>query len=312
MSDQFIWVEQHRPQTIADTILPARIKDRFHGFVAQKDVPNLLLTGPQGVGKTTAARALIKEIGGEYIIINGSMNGNIDTLRNQIRQYASSVSMTGGRKYVILDEADYLNATSTQPALRNFMEEYSSNCGFILTCNYKNRIIKELHSRCSVVDFTLTNEEKRDLAQKFMHRAKDILEQHNVEYDPKAVAVVVKRHSPDWRRVLNELQQASANGKLELDSVNGVDTKSLKELITALKEKRFSDIRIWVGQNTDMDTAALYRFLYDNCTKLMDPVSAAQMVLTIGKYQYQEAFVADKEINTMCCLTEIMVEADWK
>ena len=229
MIDNPLWVERYRPQTIADTILPEDLKATFQQFVDQKSVPNLLLTGSAGVGKTTVARAMLEELECDYIIINGSLNGNIDTLRTTIQNFASSVSFTGGRKYVIIDEADYLNANSTQPALRNFMEEYSKNCGFILTCNFKNRIIEPLHSRCSVIEFKINKNDMADLAKQFMKRVKNILEIENIEYDKEAVAAIIMKYFPDWRRVLNELQRYSATGRVDTGILSNLQQTSIRE-----------------------------------------------------------------------------------
>jgi DNA polymerase III delta prime subunit len=312
MLEEFLWVERYRPKTIADTILPEELKKTFQQFINQKNIPNLLLTGPAGIGKTTVARAMLEELGCDYIIINGSMNGNIDTLRNEIRQFASAVSLSGGRKYVILDEADYLNAQSTQPALRNFMEEFSKNCGFILTCNFKNRIIEPLHSRCSVVDFKIRKADLMDLAKQFMKRVCNILEIQNIEYDRAVVAEVIKKHFPDWRRVINELQRYSATGKIDTGILINIQEVSLKTLVGFLKERDFTNMRKWVAENIDNDANDIYRKLYDQANQFLEKDSVPMIVLIIGKYQYQHAFCADSEINLVCCLTECMMEANWK
>ena len=264
MNDHFLWVEKYRPKTIQDTVLSADLKQTFQQFVDDKVVPNLLLTGRAGTGKTTVARAMLEELGCDYIIINGSMNGNIDTLRNDISNFASSVSLSGGRKYVILDEADYLNPNSTQPALRNFMEEFSKNCGFILTCNFRNRIIEPLHSRCSVIEFKIPNKDKPKLAANFFKRVLSILEQENVEAEPKAVAAILERHFPDFRRTLNELQRYGATGKIDSGILVNVQETSLKELISFMKTKDFTNVRKWVGENLDTDPVVLFRKFYDS------------------------------------------------
>jgi DNA polymerase III delta prime subunit len=310
--DHFLWVEKYRPKTIDKTILPANLKAVFQQFVDQKNVPNLLLCGKAGVGKTTVARAMLEELGCDYIIINGSMNGNIDTLRVEIKNFASTVSFAGGRKYVILDEADYLNPNSTQPALRNFMEEFSKNCGFILTCNFKNKIIDPLQSRCSVVDFTIPKEERTAMAGGFFKLVCNILETEGVKFDPKAVAEVVKKHFPDWRRVLNELQRYSATGKIDSGILTDIKQVSIKSLVKDMKDKNFTSVRKWVGENSDIDTSSFFRDLYDTSSEFLETKSIPQLVLILADYQYKAAFVADQEINIAACLTEIMVECTFK
>jgi DNA polymerase III delta prime subunit len=311
-NDQFLWVEKYRPKTIADTILPEGLKKTFQQFVDQKNVPNLLLTGPAGVGKTTVARAMLEELGADYIVINGSMNGNIDTLRTTIQNFASSVSFAGGRKYVILDEADYLNANSTQPALRNFMEEYSKNCGFIMTCNFKNRIIEPLHSRCSVVEFKIAKKDLPDLAMQFMKRVRMILTTENVEFDKEAIAAIIMKYYPDSRRVLNELQRYSATGKIDSGILVNVSEESFKKLLGYMREKNFSSVRKWVGENSDIDTTELFRKFYDQASEVMTANSIPQLVLHLANYQYKSAFVADHEINLVACLTEILADCEFK
>lgn len=311
MLDDVLWVERYRPKAVSQCILTANLKATFQQFVDNKSIPNLLLTGRAGVGKTTVARAMLEEIDADYIIINGSMNGNIDTLRVDISQFASSMSFKGGRKYVILDEADYLNANSTQPALRNFMEEFSSNCGFILTCNYKNRIIEPLHSRCSIVDFSIPTADKPKLASQFMKRVKSILDENHIEYDDLAIAELIKKYFPDWRRVLNELQRYSVTGKIDSGIfVNAVED-NFKTLVGFLKTKSFTNLRKWVGENSDIDTTFLFRQLYDSASTIIKPQSIPQLVIILGEYQYKAAFVADPEINIVACLTNIMVECEF-
>ena len=312
MKQELLWVEKYRPKTIEDTILPKELKDVFNKFASDKFIPNLLLTGRAGIGKTTIARALLEEIGCDYIVINGSLNGNIDTLRNDIRSFASSVSLSGGRKYVILDEADYLNANSTQPALRNFMEEFSANCGFILTCNFANRIIEPLHSRCSIIDFKLPNVEKPKLASAFYRRLVDILTFENVPFEPKAVAALVERYFPDYRRTLNELQRYAATGRIDAGILTDHKEENVKSLLGFLKEKSFTNVRKWVGENSDLDTAVFFRQLYDTASEYLKTNSIPQLVLILAEYQYKAAFVADQEINLAACLTEIMVECEFK
>lgn len=312
MTENFLWCEKYRPKIVADTILPVELKATFQQFVDDKAIPNLLLTGRAGTGKTTVARAMLEELGCDYIIINGSLNGNIDTLRNDIQQFASSVSLAGGRKYVILDEADYLNANSTQPALRNFMEEFSRNCGFILTCNYPNRIIKELHSRCSVINFKTPNIEKPKLASGFFRRVVDILNQEGVTFEAKVVAAVVEKHFPDFRRTLNELQRYSAVGSIDTGILANVQEQSIKQLVEYMKVKDFTNVRKWVVDNIDVEPNVLYRQFYDASYEYFTPSSVAQLVLILAQYQYKQAFVVDSEINVVACLTEIMVECEFK
>jgi len=308
MDKDFLWVEKYRPHAIADTILPAELKATFQQFVDQRNIPNLILSGSAGVGKTTVARAMLEELECDYIVINGSMNGNIDTLRNEILNFASSVSLSGGRKYVILDEADYLNANSTQPALRNFMEEFSRNCGFILTCNFRNRIIEPLHSRCSVIDFKIVKADIPKLAGQFFKRVTGILEKEGIEFDQAVVAEVIKKHFPDWRRVLNELQRYSATGRIDSGILNNMIEVSIKDLVLMMKNKEFSNIRKWVGENSDVDQITVFRGLYDASSTILKAQSVPELILILAKYQYQAAFAADHEINLMACLTELMME----
>lgn len=311
MKDDFLWCEKYRPRKIEDCILPESLKATFSEFVKQGDIPNLLLTGSQGTGKTTVARAMCEELGVDYIEINGSMNGGIDTLRNEIKNFASTISFTGTRKMVILDEADYLNAQSTQPALRNFMEEFSKNCGFILTCNFKNRIIEPLHSRCSVIEFKIPSTQKPKLAAQFHKRACGILEQEGIQFDKAVVAEVVTKHFPDWRRVLNELQRYSVTGKIDSGILANLAEENFKGLVDMLKNKRFNDMRKWVTENLDTEPTAFFRKFYDMASTYMKPNSIPQLVLLLGRYQYQSAFVSDQEINTVAFLTEVMVDAEW-
>ena len=312
MAEEFLWVERFRPKTIKDTILPEDLKKTFQQFVDQKNVPNLLLTGSSGVGKTTVAKAMLEELGCNYILINGSLYGNIDTLRGTIQQFASTMSLVGGRKYVILDEADYLNPNSTQPALRGFMEEYSKNCGFILTCNYKNRIIKELHSRCSVVDFKIAKADFKDIAGQFYKRVTQILKDENVPYDKNVVAEFIKKYYPDWRRVIGELQRYSATGQIDAGILTALQEVSIKELVKDMKDKNLSNVRKWAAENSTNDQNSIFRKLYDTASEYMSPAGIAQMITIIGKYQYYAAFVADPEINLASCLTEIMIDCDFK
>jgi DNA polymerase III delta prime subunit len=255
---------------------------------------------------------MLDQIGSDYLIINGSMNGGIDTLRNDIKSYASTVSLNGGRKFVILDEADYLNPQSTQPALRNFMEEYSKNCGFILTANYKNRIIEPLHSRCSVIEFLISKQDKPVLANSFLKRVQDILKEENVDYDKKAVVELIIKHFPDWRRIINELQRYSSSGKIDVGILTQMSDGSFNTLVQALKKKEFNQMRKWVAENLDNDPTTIYRKLYDTCNTNMKEASIPILVTTIADYQYKSAFVADHEINLVACLTTLMIECEFK
>jgi len=309
--DDFLWSQLYRPKTIDQCILPVGLKTTFQQFVDNGTIPNMLLTGRAGVGKTTVARAMLEQLDCDYMIINGSMNGNIDTLRTDISQFASSMSLMGGRKYVILDEADYLNPNSTQPALRNFMEEFSKNCGFILTCNFKNKIIEPLHSRCTVIDFKIPNNEKAKMASQFMKRCKGILEVEGVEFSDAVLAELINKYFPDWRRVLNELQRYSATGKIDSGILTNLGDESFKQLFEFLKAKSFSNMRKWVGENSDIETSVLFRKIYDTASQYIKPASIPQLVLIIGDYQFKAAFVADPEINIVACLTMIMTECEF-
>jgi len=310
--NEFLWVEKYRPQTVEECILPSDLKARFQAFVDSQNIPNLLLSGSAGVGKTTIAKAMLEQLGADYIVINGSLHGNIDTLRNEIMAFASTVSFAEGRKYVILDEADYLNPQSTQPALRNFMEEYSKNCGFILTCNFKNRIIEPLQSRCSVIDFTFPKSLAPKLASEFFTRVKMILDAEEIKYDDQALAEILQTYFPDWRRVLNELQQYSVSGSIDVGILSNNAQNALESLISLLKQKRFSDMRKWVGQNIDSDPTSIMRGLYDVANEKVDAKSIPNLVLLIGEYQYKSAFVADQEVNLVAFLTQVMAEVEFK
>jgi DNA polymerase III delta prime subunit len=312
MRDEFLWVEKYRPSKIDDTILPDELKKTFKEFVDQGEIPNLLLSGTQGTGKTTVARALCEELDIDYIVINGSMNGGIDTLRYEIQNFASTVSLTGGRKVVILDEADYLNANSTQPALRGFIEEFSKNCSFILTCNFKNRIIAPLHSRCSVIDFKMPASAKQKMAAQFFKRVTNILEAENVKADPKVVASLITKYFPDFRRVLNELQRYGASGSIDAGILKEVEDTSIKGLMTNLKNKEFSEMRKWVALNIDKDPVSLFRTIYDGSYEYIKKPSIPQLVLLIADYQYKSAFVADQEINFVAFLTEVMMNCEFE
>jgi DNA polymerase III delta prime subunit len=309
--EHLLWVEKYRPKTIEDCILPDALKETFQEFVKRKEIPNLLLSGTAGVGKTTVAKALCNEVGCDYIIINGSDESGIDVLRNKIKNYASSVSLMGGRKVVIIDEADYLNPNSTQPALRGAIEEFASNCSFIFTCNFKNRIIDPIHSRCSVIDFKI-NGSKPKLAAQFFKRVENILSQEGITYDKEVVAAVITKHFPDNRRILNELQRYSVSGSIDKGMLSSVSDIQLADLLRALKDKDFASARKWVTNNLDNDPARIFRKLYDSLYESLKPQSVPQLVLILAKYQYQAAFVADAEINLVACLTEIMVDCEFK
>jgi DNA polymerase III delta prime subunit len=309
--EHLLWTEHYRPKTIADCILPERLKKPFQEYVNQKNIPNLLLAGGAGVGKTTVAKAMCEEIGCDYMVINGSDESGIDTFRNKIKTYASSMSLSGGRKVIIIDEADYLNPNSTQPALRNAIEEFASNCSFIFTCNFKNRIIDPLHSRCAVIDFGLKNDEKSEMAGQFFKRVSGILQTEKVEFEPKVIAELVKKHFPDFRRVINELQRFSKFGKIDTNVLSQIGDVSISEIVKHLKEKDFGAIRKWVA-TTDVDATTLYRKIYDNLYDVLKPQSIPQAVVILADYQYKQAFVADQEINTVACLTELMVSVEFK
>ena len=311
--EQFLWVEKYRPQKIDDCILPESLKRTFKDYVAQGELPHFLLCGTAGVGKTTIAKALCNEIGAEYVILNGSdTGGHIDTLRTTIKGFATSVSLTDAKKVIILDEADYLQANSTQPALRNYMEEFSANCRFIFTANYKNRIIEPIHSRCAVIEFKIDSKEKQEIAAAFFKRATAILKQEGIEFDPKVVAELITKHFPDYRRILNEMQRYSVSGKIDSGILVNMSEESFKGLIKLMKDKDFTEVRKWVAKNSDADTTALFRELYDNASVNMDVNSIPPMVLILADYQYKAAFVADHELNIMAALTEVMAQCKFK
>jgi DNA polymerase III delta prime subunit len=310
--DQFLWVEKYRPQNINECVLPESLKATFKQYIAQGELPHFLLSGTAGVGKTTVAKALCNEIGAEYIMINGSEESGIDTLRTKIKGFASTVSLTDSPKIVIIDEADYLQANSTQPALRSFIEEFSANCRFIFTCNFKNRILEAIHSRCACIDFKIDNKDKQVLLGLFFKRATQILKQENVDFDQKVVAELITKHFPDYRRVLNELQRYSVSGKIDSGILVNMSQESFKDLIKLMKEKDFTNVRKWVGKNSDSDTVALFRELYDNSVNYMAPESIPSLVLVLADYQYKAAFVADHELNIMAALTEVMANCKFK
>ena len=306
MTDEFLWVEKYRPKTIEDCVLPSQIKQTF--FDLKGEIPNMILSGSAGTGKTTVARALCEQVGADWIIINGSEESGIDVLRTKIKNFASTVSLGGGNKVVILDEADYLNPQSTQPALRGFIEEFHKNCRFILTCNFKNRIIQHLHSRCTVIDFRIPANERPRLATVFMARLMTILTEEGVKWNTEVLQELVMKYFPDFRRTINELQRYGTSGEIDVGILTNVQEESLKELMSHLKTKRFTDMRRWVAMNVDNDPVMLYRKLYDSLYETVDKSTIPQAVLIIADYSYKSAFVADQEINLVACLTELMME----
>lgn len=310
----FLWVESFRPQTIEDCILPEQTKKTFKDFVERGEIPNLLLSGPPGIGKTTVAKALCNELGADCYVINGSDEGRfLDTVRNQAKNFASTVSLTSDSKHkvIIIDEADN-TGSDVQLLLRANIEQFYKNCRFIFTCNYKNKIIEPLHSRCAVVDFSIKGKEKASLAAKFFKRLQGILEQNSVEYDTKVLVELINKHFPDFRRVLNECQRYSVSGKIDSGILATFSDVSVNELIKNMKTKNFTEVRKWVVSNLDNDAPHLLRKIYDACYDHLEPQSIPAAVLVIAKYQYQCAFVADQEINLLAALTEIMCEVEFK
>ena len=310
--NEMLWVEKYRPTTIEDAILPSELKKTFQKFVQNGETPNLLLSGSAGCGKTTVAKAMLEQLGCTYMMINGSEESGIDVLRNKIKNFASTVSLEGGRKYVILDEADYLNPQSTQPALRGFIEEFSKNCGFILTCNFRNRIIEPLHSRCSTVEFRIPAGEKPQLAMDFMNRCEVILNNEQIHYNKKVVASLIQKFFPDWRRVLNELQRYSASGEIDAGILVNLSEDSVKELLSFLKNKEFTNVRRWIVNNLDNDPSRIYRRIYDSLYDNLDGRTIPNAVLVLADYSYKSAFVADQEINLLACMTELMQNCNFK
>jgi len=314
MRDEFLWVEKYRPKKIEDCILPSGIKDTFQQFVNRGEIPNLLLAGPAGCGKTTVAKALCHELGVDFYVINGSDEGRfLETVRNNAKNFASTVSLSSEAKHkvIIIDEAD--NTTSdVQLLLRASIEEFANNCRFIFTCNYKNKIIEPLHSRCAVVDFSIKGKEKQEIAASFFSRLNNILETERIGADNKVLAQLINKHFPDWRRVLNECQRYSVSGKIDTGILATFSDVKTDDLFKNLKEKNFPEVRKWCVNNLDNDPTVLLRHIYDGCYGSLDGPGIAAAVLIIAKYQYQSAFVADQEINMLACLTEIMVECNFK
>jgi len=314
MNSDFIWVEKYRPKTIDDCILPEFTKTMFREFLNKGEIPNMLLAGPPGIGKTTVAKALCNELGVDFYVINGSDEGRfLDTVRNNAKNFASTVSLssTAKHKVILIDEAD--NTTpDVQLLLRASIEEFSRNCRFIFTCNYKNKIIEPLHSRCAVIDFSLKGKEKTVLAGSFFKRLQNILDEESVQYDQKVLAELINKHFPDWRRVLNECQRYSVSGKIDSGILASFSDVAVNDLLQNLKEKNFPEVRKWVVANLDNDTTVLLRRVYDALYSALENNSIPAAVLVLAKYQYQSAFVADQEINTLACLTEIMVECSFK
>ena len=311
--DDFLWVEKYRPHKISDCVLPSDLQEPFSDFVDQGKVPNLILTGGPGTGKTTAAKALCDETKTDFLMVNGSDEGrSIDTVRTTLNQFCSSVSMTGNRKAIIMDEADYMNADSVQPALRGFIEKFGNNVSFLFTCNYPNRIIDPIHSRCAVFDFSIPLNEKPKLAERYLFLCEEILGKEGIEFDRKVLIQLIMKHFPDFRRVLNELQRYSSSGRIDTGILTSLEEVNVGELVNSLKGKKFSEVRKWTNSNMDTDTARIFRKLYDSLSSHLKPQSVPQAVLIIADYQYKSAFVVDQEINLVACLTEIMVECEFK
>ena len=312
MNTDFLWVEEYRPKTIDDCILPQSLKTLFQSFIEKGEISNMLFSGTPGVGKTTVAKALCEQMNCDWIMINGSEEGGIDVLRNKIKNFASTVSLSGGKKVVILDEADYLNPQSTQPALRGFVEEFHKNCRFILTCNFKNRIIEPLHSRFSNIEFRINNKDKPKLASQLMDRAVYILKEQKIEYEDKALVGLIAKHFPDFRKLINELQRYSVSGAIDAGVLVNISDENLKSLTGHLKAKEFGDMRKWVVNNLDNDPVKIFRKIYDSLNTTLQPETIPHAILIIADYQYKSAFVADQEINLVACLTELMSQVKFK
>ena len=312
-SKEFLWVEKYRPQKLEDCILPEGVLNTFKSIVDSGEMQNMLLTGSSGLGKTTVARAMCNMLDLDYMIINGSDEGrSIDTLREKLRQFASSISLHSSRpKVIILDEADYLG-TAMQPALRGFIEEFSNNCRFVLTCNFKNKIIEPLHSRCAVIEFNTSKKTLASLANSFLKRLEFILKAEGIQYEQSVVAELILRFAPDWRRVLNECQRYSVSGKIDKGILVNTSDANVDSLITAIKNKDFKAGRSWVANNIDVEPAAVFRKIYDGITDYAQPDSVPNIIVILAKYQYQDAFVADHELNLVACLIELMANGEWK
>jgi DNA polymerase III delta prime subunit len=312
ITESFLWVEKYRPQKIDDCILPDTLQDTFNAIVASGELQNLLLSGGSGCGKTTVAKALCNELDMDWMIINCSEDGNIDTLRTKIREFASTVSLTGNKKAVILDEFDYSNPQSMQPALRGFIEEFADNCRFIMTCNFKNRIIEPLKSRCTNIDFKFTKSDKAKVSGKFLSRLQYILNNENIEYDDKVLAKLIIRYGTDFRRIINELQRYSVSGKIDNGILVNLGETNIEDLFSSMKTKNFSQVRKWVFDNLDNDITQILHKIYENLNDNFSSTSIPQAILILADYQYKSAFVTDQEINLTACLVQLMIECEFK